>query len=262
MQARVRSYGRDAIDDDYAGEFLPGERIGPPLRTRGQIFLRRALVVLIAAGGGWALYVHRETWPGWLAAQTAVVTAAFERNLSRSAEPVARPELPPPPRFAPMPPPRSVETPLPPPAPALAATATTTPASREAALPPAADDAEPSGPLPPPKADPADPYQQRALAVGLHPELSRVLLARLSPTDYRNAGIAIRTALAETPDNGVFQYPTQRQRDLALFRVHFVRGAPPGCRRYVVRVGKDGWMTTAPPMEKCGAELGPAARRK
>jgi hypothetical protein len=256
MQARVRSYGHDVFDDDYAGDFLPGERIGPPLRSRGQIFLRRALVLLIAAGGGWALYVHRETWPGWLAAQTAVVTAAFERSQSRPVQPVTRPELPPPPPFAALPPPRPVAETPPQPAPPLAP-------AKVASLPPAAADTdEPSGPLPPPKADPADPYQQRALAVGLHPELSRALLARLSPTDYRNAGIAIRTALAETPDNAIFQYPPQRQRDLALFRVHFVRGAPPGCRRYVVTVGKDGWMTTAPPMEKCGAEVGPAARRK
>jgi hypothetical protein len=261
MQARVRSYGHDAFDDDYTGEFLPGERIGPPLRSRTQIFLRRALVLLIASGGGWELYVHRQVWPGWLAAQTAAVYAALERSQSRPAEPVTRPELSPPPPFNPAGVPRPVASETPPPAPALATTATT--ASRVAALPPAAEDAaEPSGPLPPPKADPADPYQQRALAVGLHPELSRVLLARLSPTDYRNAGIAIRTALAETPDNGAFQYPPQRQRDLALFRVHFVQGAPTGCRRYVVTVGKDGWMTTAPPMEKCGAEVGPAARRK
>jgi hypothetical protein len=262
MQARARSYGHDAFDDDYTGEFLPGERIGPPLRSRTQIFLRRALVLLIASGAGWELYVHRETWPGWLAAQTAALYAALERSQSRPAEPVTRLEFPPPlpPTFVPAPRPIASETP---PAPALATTATPAPATRVATLPPAAaDTAEPSGPLPPPKADPADPLQQRALAVGLHPELSRALLARLSATYYRNAGIAIRTALAETPDNGAFQYPPQRQRDLALFRVHFVQGAPSGCRRYVVTVGKDGWMTTAPPMEKCGAEVGPAARRK
>jgi len=261
MQARARSYGHD---DDYADDFLPGERVGPPLRTRGQIFLRRALVVLIAAGGGWELYVHRATWPGWLAAQTAAVSAALERGQARPAEPVTLPSpLPPPPLVAVSTAKPVVEVlPPPPPSPASSTTADS-PAAKVAALPPAAADAEEStGPLRPPIADPADPYQVRALAVGLHPELSRVLLARLSPTDYRNAGIAIRTALAETPDYGVFEYPPQRKRELAVFRIHFVRGAAPGCRRYVVTVGKDGWLTTAPPMEKCGIEATQAARRK
>jgi len=259
MQARARSYGHDAFDDD---DFLPGERIGPPLRSRGQIFLRRALVVLIAAAGGWQLYEHRATWPGWLAAQTAAVSAALERSPSRPAEPVTWPAPRSPPPYVAAPTARPVADVAPPPT-SPASNAATSPSTKMAALPPAAADAdEPTGPLRPPIADPADPYQVRALAVGLHPELSRVLLARLSPTDYRNAGIAIRTALAETPDTGVFEYPPQRKRELALFRVHFVRGAASGCRRYVVTVGKDGWMTTAPPMEKCGAEVGPAARRK
>ena len=91
----------------------------------------------------------------------------------------------------------------------------------------------------------------RAVAVGLHPDLSRVLLARLSPADYRNAGIAIKTAVAETPDTDVFVWPLQRKPELALFQVRFVAGAAPDCRRYVVAVTKDGWLTTAPPMEKC-----------
>ena len=106
--------------------------------------------------------------------------------------------------------------------------------------------------MPPPTVDPSDPYQKRATAVGLHPDLSRVLLKRLSPTDYRNAGIAIQTAVAKTPDDAVFVWPRQRKPELALFQVHFVRGAAPDCRRYVVTVTKDGWSTTAPPMEKCG----------
>ena len=94
----------------------------------------------------------------------------------------------------------------------------------------------------------------RALAVGLHPGLSRVLLARLSPDDYRNAGIAIQKAVAETPDSGVLVWPRQRKPELALFHVRFVPGAAPDCRRYVVTVTKDGWLTTALPMEKCGPQ--------
>jgi hypothetical protein len=98
------------------------------------------------------------------------------------------------------------------------------------------------------------------MAVGLHPDLSRVLLARLSPTDYRNAGIAIQTALAETSDSAVFVWPRQRKPELALFQVRFVPGAAPSCRRYVVAVTKDGWLTTAPPMEKCGSQASPPRR--
>jgi hypothetical protein len=97
------------------------------------------------------------------------------------------------------------------------------------------------------------PDQMRASQVGLNPDLSPVVLAQLSPTDYRNAAIAIRTALAKTPDGEVFVWPRQRKPELALFRVRFVAGAAPGCRRYVVTITKHRWSTTALPMEKCGS---------
>jgi len=102
----------------------------------------------------------------------------------------------------------------------------------------------------------------RAAAVGLHPDLSRVVLARLSPADYRNAGVAIKTAVAETPDGAVFVWPRQRKPELALFQVRFVAGAAPGCRRYVVTITKDGWLTTAMPMERCGSALAGRPRRE
>lgn len=119
----------------------------------------------------------------------------------------------------------------------------------------------PVEPLPPPEPDPSDPYQMRAAAVGLHPGLSRVLLERLTPADYRNAEIAIKTALAKTPNGGQYVWPRQRRPDLALFKVHFVKGAAPGCRRYVVTIIKDGWSTTALPMENCEAR-GPRPERR
>ena len=82
-----------------------------------------------------------------------------------------------------------------------------------------------------------------------------MLLARLSATDYRNAGVAIETAVAKMPDTATFVWPRQRTPELALFQVHFVPGAAPHCRRYVVTVTKDRWSTTAAPMEKCGSNV-------
>jgi hypothetical protein len=81
------------------------------------------------------------------------------------------------------------------------------------------------------------------------------VLVKLTETDYRNAGIAIRTALAETPENGAFSFPRAPQPKQALFQVKFVKGAPADCRRYVVTVTKDRWSSTARAMEKCGADL-------
>ena len=52
----------------------------------------------------------------------------------------------------------------------------------------------------------------------------------------------------------------QRKAEEALFKVRFVPGAPAGCRRYVVTVTKDGWLTTALPMEKCGPQPRQARR--
>jgi hypothetical protein len=125
--------------------------------------------------------------------------------------------------------------------------------------PAAAEAPPPVQRLPPPVVNPADPYQKRAVAVGLHPDLSRVLLRRMTSSDYRNAGYAIDNAVAKTADDGEFVWPRQRKPEEALFRVRFVRGAAPNCRRYVVTVTKDRWSTTAPAMERCGPEI--AARR-
>jgi len=126
--------------------------------------------------------------------------------------------------------------------------------SETASLPRSAGERESSRParLPPPRVDPDDPYQKRAISVGLHPGLSRVLLERMSPTDYRNAGIAIQRALGNPDNSATVIWPRQRSPEEALFRVRFVPGAPQGCRRYVVTITKDGWTTTAPPMESCG----------
>jgi hypothetical protein len=145
---------------------------------------------------------------------------------------------------------------LPPPTPSSAApprqaTGANPPPSRAEAAP---------RPLRPASADSRDPVQMRAVAAGLHPQLPRDLLARLTPTDYRNAGIAIQTAVAEAADGEVFVWPRQRFPELASFVVRIVPATHPECRRYVVTVNKDGWSTTAPPMENCEAMPGPPLR--
>jgi hypothetical protein len=218
----------------------------------------RGLLLLILLGGGWALLGDQASWSGWLQTVTTAVSSAMERlepgptasapgpkyspaNTGSTTKPAALD--PPPPIWQAPASSRAVPA------------ADAAPPATTAALAPAAAE-QPAPPLPPPIIDPADPHQARAVAVGLHPELSRVLLARLSPDDYRNAGIAIQRAVAETPDSGVFVWPRQRKPELALFQVRFVAGAAPDCRRYVVSITKDGWLTTALPMERCGPQPG------
>lgn len=249
----------DSREDYASGELYSGERICQPrARSGGNAVLRAYVVIFIALGGGWALIGNQANWQGWPSAKIAAISpASVEPPASAAAHVV---------------PPASIETTVKQPAiesppstlqpldardiaaaPGDAASSPASPPATAAASP--ATDEPASTPLPPPTPDPSDPYQMRASAVGLHPDLSRVLLARLSPTDYRNAGIAIQTAVAKTPDNGVFVWPRQRKPELALFEVHFVPGAAVGCRRYVVTVAKDGWSTTALPMEKCGLKV-------
>jgi len=219
---------------------------------RGRKAMLRGMLLAMLLGGGWALIGEPATWPEWLLGKAAAISAAMERSSgppqqAASMATAARPVIAEPPTK-----PAAIDAPpaiLQPPAPGKSPAPPAT-----AALPPAATEEAAPAPLEPPSVDPADIYQVRAMAVGLHPGLSRVLLARLSPDDYRNADIAIQKAVAETPDSGVFVWPRQRKPELALFHVRFVPGAAQDCRRYVVTVTKDGWLTTALPMEKCGPQ--------
>lgn len=259
MSAPARRSSRFAyddfeVDDRFAYALMPGERAGPPMARRRSRAALRGLFLLIVFGGGWALLDDRAELPDWVLAQFWDFAAQLERRASaqidRATSAMAATSRPGRAERLPV---ESQQVPSAPAKPDVepVATVVLAPSLTSAANPYAAVE-PPSGPLPPPAADPSDPYRIRAEAVGLHPDLSRVLLARLSPDDYRNAGIAIRTALAETPDDGVFVWPRQRSPELALYKIRFVAGAAPGCRRYVVTVTKDGWLTTALPMEKCG----------
>ena len=268
-QSRAPSHAYGTFNDDETygfGELSPGERVCPPPSRGGKAARRGALLLLIALGGAWAVAGDQLTWPEWLPFDKSALLALMDRGQTGLAASPAS-------TAAPVAPPAMTEL-TPKPAPLQGAPAPTpdkAAASKEAAAPlttaalPSAGAASrdaPSAELPPPVADPADAYQVRALAVGLHPGLSRALLSRLSAADYRNAGIAIQAAIAETPDDGVYIWPRQRKPDLALFHVHFVPGAAPDCRRYVVTVAKDGWVTTALPMERCGPKPGQGPESK
>jgi hypothetical protein len=260
MSARHYRYPHDDV--------IPGERIGRPLSgAGGKTLVKASLLLLVIGAVALTLGGDQAPWRRWVPNEVAGLARWIERirlAFDTPAEPVVAAgrsrrdgEVKP----APLDPPPLNSVVVAPARPLLPAAPEPAPLTT-AALPPGPSSPNPPGePLEPPKVDPANPNQVRAAAAGLHPELSPVLLARLSATDYRNAGHAIETALRETPDTGVFVWPRQRKPELAIFSVRFVAGAAPGCRRYVVTVVKDGWLTTAMPMEKCSAEAALARRR-
>ena len=236
-------------------ELEPGERIGPPPKTRSKAMRRVVFVGLVTLGGlggVWALVGDQMKPPGWLTEKLEAALAQVQRAATELA---SRNQAAP---AAPLPTAGST------PSPSDVAMTSTNPIETERAIamdagprPETAPEQPPEAPPAPepltaPSADPADPNQKRALAAGLHPQLSRVLLARMSAADYRNAAHAVKIALAETPDSEVFVWPKQRKPEEALFNVRFVQGASVDCRRYVVSITKDGWLTTALPLETCG----------
>lgn len=273
----LRSYELPIVDDttddgfDWSGtdELARGERICAPVdEPRGSTFWPAALVILTGFAAGWGIAQFPDATRAVKDTASAFVTA------STSSAPPASAPLPqsePPVEPAPLPAAATEATAVPgantgeavaaaPPAPE----AVTGPEASDATTPvfESADAvaAAPIEPLPKPVADPKDPQQKRALAAGLHPDVSKALLQRMTSSDFSNARLAVQTALAETDDGATLIWPRadvakNAPKGAAQFEVKFVVGAAPDCRRYVVIVTKDRWSTTAPPMEACGAEL-------
>ncbi len=260
----------DAFDNDVAAgdQLTRGEPIcAPSSAARGSTMLPAAIVILVLSATGFALLKTKPAWEGWVPDRLATVSSTLQPGATGPADPLAA--LVPPTITAPPPAPQQIETRDIADAPGIDAGTPAPPVTEMTEVTAAADaqvpaadgtDAEATDAstvverLPPPRVDAADKFQTRAMANGLHPGLSPGLLARMSDTDFRNAGIAIKTALAETPDSGVFSWPREPKPKpkRASFEVRFVQGAPSDCRRYVVTVTKDRWSTTAQPMEKCG----------
>ncbi len=255
---------RDGFD-----EFFTGEQVCPPhLVPRGSSWRRAWLVILTLGGTGWGWMQLPETAKAPLheAVGSALSTLVAQLTRAHALQPAPAPEMAQTQASPQMPAPLDGQEI----APAPGAQAGTQ-ISQEPAAATVGDEGDAAAPsseeaagddeskaavaerLPPPTVDPADRDAARAIAVGLHPDLSRVLLKRLSAADYANARKAITSALAGTPDDGTYIWPREGDRKRAQFEVRFVAGAPKDCRRYVVTIIKDRWSTTARAMEKCAS---------
>jgi hypothetical protein len=240
----------------------PGERIGVLPRRCRRSSWRTACLLLMIAASGWGAWSTKQMWWPWVGEGIAAVTAEIERRaITAPASGISTAAVLP--SSAPVEPLATAEVQAVPQASSVAPVITTpmpaTPADGNQANAGVASGAGETGasqsapePLAEPVIEPGNLYQKRALAIGLHPDLSRVLLSSMSGVDYRNAGTAIRKALLQTADDEKFTWPLNAGATLASFQVHFVRGSSPNCRRYIVTVKKNGWTTTARPMEKCG----------
>ena len=257
---------------DVAWNISPDERVGAPIvRSRRRALKRFVLVLLGLSGAGWS-NLNSDTvsvsWATLTAAFADFIPADLKRPLAQSnAAPSTAPLAANLPASDPIPlaKPQTAEQPAD--QPSQTKTVTEPPSSlslrapspqRQKAAAAPFGDAYQAPNAPKAQLTILDPLQRRATAVGLHADLSHELLERLSETDYRNAGIAVQRAIAETPDGAVFIWPRQAKPGLAVFQVHFVPGATPGCRKYVVAIAKGGWATTALPLDKCGVRAAPA----
>jgi hypothetical protein len=246
----------DHYQDVANFDVVPEQRIGRPLSNRaGRTILKLGVFALILAAGAW-LVRDNPTILETLSKEISrlKIAALTPQAETKSSAPTAPRLISP---LNPTPPAETATQPEAlapqPPAPLQIITANAQePASPPAPTPSASSEGTTGTPYAAPPPPPTDPNRKKAEAVGLHPDISAALLARLTAADFRNARLAIDTALAETADDGIYVRPSKRTRGLALFKVHFVPGAGQNCRRYVVTIAKDGWLTTALPMERCG----------
>ena len=273
-----RPHFQPSQSEYFASEFLaaldvePDDRIGRPRGRRvGRLVIWSATALGLAAAG----YLHYDDpsrWPRWWSEATTIAAPLIERIAAATPPAAADPnaarrlsEAPPDagasaPKDA-----RSAAAPAAAPAPAeptateTAAAVAAPPVERTIAPAPAVAAVEIVQAAPRKDAE-ASPNQARARAAGLNPDISRAVLDKLSETDFRNAKTAIQKALSGTADDDVLYWPAKVKPGVAQFQVHFVPGAAADCRRYVVTVAKDGWATTALPMDNCSVKLAAKAR--
>jgi hypothetical protein len=244
---------------DEPEAFYAGEPISAPPRMRGNPVRKFYIFLFAVLGTGAGLTYFGAPLQQWVSSVARIISTEISaRQPTALLEPepandVATAENPGPLPLATAP--ETNSQPLPEVVIAEAPGAGTGSPSSETKSGAAATDA----PSPP---TPADPYRKRAEAAGLHPDLSHVLLSRLTATDYRNAAFAIDKAVKTVPDDGNFAWPRSGKSGVAVFNVHFVPGAGRDCRRYVVTVTKDRWTTTALPMERCGVKLASRGQAK
>jgi hypothetical protein len=249
-------YGaRDLDFDDLTLDIEPADRVGPPLPSRYKAALRRMLAGVLLLAATWAVIASghgpqvvasaKSLLDGAISQAQEIASRADQEQASVGAADASSGPAEP---VAPIEQNSVAELPH-----ELA------PAQDEKAAP-AAGEALPTEaigatysetPEPAEDAEAKSPKRKTAIAAGLGPDLPNVLLTRLSDVDLKNAGYAIKTALAKTPDNASFAWPPAPSQQQALFEVRFVPGAAEGCRRYIVTVTKARWSSTSAALEKC-----------
>jgi surface antigen len=248
--AEILNNARDPDLDSLRLDVEPDDRVGAPLPNRFKSRLRRLPGCLLATGMIWTAMSNPEQAQAWFASAKSgldvVVSSAREiaerADRERGAAHAGLPKV-------------SAE-PAPPIAPIEQATTSTqdgrTSSGAGELSTASIGTAYAETPEPAEVAQDKSPKRAHAIAAGLSPDLPNVLLTRLSESDLKNAGYAVKTALAKTPDDASFAWPPKPSQQQALFEVRFVAGASQGCRRYIVTVTKERWSSTTAAMEKCG----------